>query len=258
MKIYTTKFNANEPTNKQINIPNFSTAKIGVQVEKNGQIVELSGNEAKLVQGNTVISSDGNYNGFATFPITTGNENEDNTYILSCSKQGDIITPEQPEIITTGCYWENLQPIGNWGFEVQTIGQQLNYKNVYVSNIVIAYQNSPEVTKVTLKQFCDTFNFTDVSIWDLGDNMREIGSYNIDSDKFIIDTYGTINYFPTEITRTTQKLCFIFVPNEEYPSGASVYQIEFKTDRVPPVYGPDKVIKFNLTVNSDKSSILEI
>ena len=83
MKLYQTHFNCNQPSLQQVTIPNYSTASIGVQVEKNGETISLSTSDATLVNGTDVISADSIYADHLTFPFTTGSENEDKEYTLS-------------------------------------------------------------------------------------------------------------------------------------------------------------------------------
>ena len=89
MKIYTADFNANQPTLKQIGVPNYSDFKIGIDVEKNGEKIELGTDNVTLKDGDTTISADGEYNGYVTFPLSTGDCGDDKTYNVVCHKGFD-------------------------------------------------------------------------------------------------------------------------------------------------------------------------
>jgi len=56
MKIYTNKFDCNNPTSKHIWTPQFSDIGIGIKVERNGSAVELS--DISLVDGATTLSAE--------------------------------------------------------------------------------------------------------------------------------------------------------------------------------------------------------
>lgn len=86
MKIYTTHYNCNKPSNIQVNVPNYSDAKIGIDVEKNGEKIELGINDVTLVDGENTISADGEYNGYVTFPISTGDCGDDKSYNVNVNQ----------------------------------------------------------------------------------------------------------------------------------------------------------------------------
>ena len=86
MKIYTVKYDANRPSLKQVNIPNYSNAKIGIKVISDNEKIELTKDDVKLTSGDTTLYADGEYSGYVTFPITTGDCSDDKAYTISCEK----------------------------------------------------------------------------------------------------------------------------------------------------------------------------
>lgn len=86
MKIYTANYDANRPALKQINIPNFSVAKIGIEVVKNGEKLELDESNVVMKSGDTTISADGVYDGFVTIPVSTRDCGNDTMYKVEIDK----------------------------------------------------------------------------------------------------------------------------------------------------------------------------
>lgn len=91
MKIYTQTFDANRPSLKQTNIPNHSNAKIGIEVMKNGDKIELTKDNVKLASGDTVLSADGEYSGYVTIPVSVGDCGNDTMYKVEVNKETTLI-----------------------------------------------------------------------------------------------------------------------------------------------------------------------
>lgn len=91
MKIYTAHHNANRPSKIQVNIPNYSTFKLGLDVEKNGEKIELDRSDIVLRDGEIYINCDGTYNGYCTFPLTTGCACDDKRYSVIVNKEAETI-----------------------------------------------------------------------------------------------------------------------------------------------------------------------
>lgn len=91
MKIYTQTFNANRPSLKQTNIPNYSNAKIGIEVIANNEKIELTKDNVKLTSGDTVLSADGEYSGYVIVPVTVGDCGNDTMYKVEVNKETTLI-----------------------------------------------------------------------------------------------------------------------------------------------------------------------
>ena len=91
MKIYTQTFDANRPSLKQTNIPNYSNAKIGIKVISNNEKIELTKDNVKLTSGDTVLSADGEYNGYVTVPVSVGDCGNDMMYKVDINKETTLI-----------------------------------------------------------------------------------------------------------------------------------------------------------------------
>lgn len=86
MDLYKVNYICNKEEEKTIKIKENFTTKVGIQVEKNGEKVELNTDNVTLKDNDITISADSIYNGYVTFPISTGDCGDDKAYTLSCEK----------------------------------------------------------------------------------------------------------------------------------------------------------------------------
>ena len=90
MDLYKVNYICNKEEEKTIKIKENFTTKVGIQVEKNGEKVELSTDNVTLKDNDITISADSVYNGYVTFPISTGDCGNDKAYTLSCDKGYEV------------------------------------------------------------------------------------------------------------------------------------------------------------------------
>lgn len=86
MDLYKVNYICNKEEEKTIKIKENFTTKVGIQVEKNGEKVELNTDNVTLKDNDITISADSVYNGYVTFPISTGDCGDDKVCTLSCEK----------------------------------------------------------------------------------------------------------------------------------------------------------------------------
>ena len=86
MDLYKVNYICNKEEEKTIKIKENFTTKVGIQVEKNGEKVELNTDNVTLKDNDITISADSIYNGFVTFPLSTGDCGDDKTYTVKCEK----------------------------------------------------------------------------------------------------------------------------------------------------------------------------
>ena len=130
MKIYTQTFDANRPSLKQTNIPNHSNAKIGIEVIKNGEKLELTKDNVKLTSGDTVLSADGEYSGYVTIPVSVGDCGDDTMYKVEVNKETTLIDTDiklvTPSDTPTGTVISVEYSLSDM------VGQELNADSVQV------------------------------------------------------------------------------------------------------------------------------
>lgn len=130
MKIYTVEYDANRPSLKQVNIPNYSNAKIGIEVISNNEKIELTKDNVKLTSGGTTLSADGEYNGYVTVPVSVGDCGSDTMYKVDIHKETTLIDTDiklvTPSDTPTGTVISVEYSLSDM------VGQELNADSVQV------------------------------------------------------------------------------------------------------------------------------
>ena len=140
MKIYTVEYDANRPSLKQVNIPNYSNAKIGIEVISNNEKIELTKDNVKLTSGGTTLCADGEYNGYVTVPVSVGDCGNDMMCKVDINKETTLIDTDiklvTPSDTPTGTVISVEYSLSDM------VGQELNADSVqviqrYIDNIEI-------------------------------------------------------------------------------------------------------------------------
>lgn len=130
MKIYTVEYDANRPSLKQVNIPNYSSAKIGIEVISNNEKIKLTKDNVKLTSGDTTLSADGEYSGYVTIPVTVGDCGSDTMYKVGIDKETTLIDTDiklvTPSDTPTGTVISVEYSLSDM------VGQELNADSVQV------------------------------------------------------------------------------------------------------------------------------
>ena len=130
MKIYTVEYDSNRPSLKQVNIPNYSNAKIGIEVISNNEKIELTKDNVKLTSGGTTLYADGEYNGYVTVPVSVGDCGNDMMYKVDINKETTLIDTDirlvTPSDTPTGTVISVEYSLSDM------VGQELNADSVQV------------------------------------------------------------------------------------------------------------------------------